>query len=107
MYSVRVRVNPDHVLGLLLERGQFNIARKYASIVKSTTSQVTIKEVGILTATLVITDHCYEFRRSSIYWEYEHARLNFWHQCNLDFHEAGVEPEAAADFFHVSTFEIK
>lgn len=46
LYSVRVRVDTDYVLGLLLERGQFNIARKYASIVDSTTSQITIKEVS-------------------------------------------------------------
>lgn len=38
-------MDTDYVLGLLLERGQFNIARKYASIVNSTTSQVTLKEV--------------------------------------------------------------
>lgn len=40
-------MDTDFVLGLLLERGQFSIARKYASIVKSSTSQVTIKEVCI------------------------------------------------------------
>ena len=41
-------MDTDYVLGLLLERGQFDIARKYASIVKSTASQVTIKEVSII-----------------------------------------------------------
>ena len=46
VYSVCVRVDTEYVLGLLLEKGQFDIARKYASIVKSTASQVTIKEVG-------------------------------------------------------------
>ena len=48
VYSVRVRVNTDHVLGLLLEKEQFNIARKYAELVNSTSSQITIKEVCIV-----------------------------------------------------------
>lgn len=52
IYSVRVRVDTDYVLGLLLQRGQFNIARKYASIVQSSTSQVTVKEVCAYTHTL-------------------------------------------------------
>lgn len=43
--------------------------------------------------------------RQSSYWEYEQARLNFWHQCNSDFHKAGVEPESAADFFQVMLFK--
>ena len=46
VYSVRVRVNSDHVLSVLLERGQFDVARKYAAIVGSTASEVTIKEVS-------------------------------------------------------------
>ena len=46
IYSVRVRVDTDYVLGLLLEKGQFDIAKKYAGIVESTASQVTIKEVS-------------------------------------------------------------
>ena len=33
------------MLGLLLEKEQFNIARKYAELVNSTSSQITIKEV--------------------------------------------------------------
>ena len=45
VYSVHVRVNTDHVLGLLLEKEQFNIARKYAELVNSTKSQISIKEV--------------------------------------------------------------
>lgn len=44
--------------------------------------------------------------RKSSYWEYEQARLNFWHQCNSDFHKAGVEPEAAADFFQVDLGKV-
>ena len=41
-------MDTDYVLELLLERGQFDIARKYASIVmKSTASQVTVKEVRL------------------------------------------------------------
>ena len=43
---MRVRVNSDHVLSVLLERGQFDVARKYAAIVGSTASEVTIKEVS-------------------------------------------------------------
>lgn len=38
-------MNTDHVLGLLLEKEQFNIARKYAELVNSTSSQISIKEV--------------------------------------------------------------
>ena len=48
VYSVRVRVNIDHALGLLLEKEQFNITRKYAELVNSTKSQISIKEVGTL-----------------------------------------------------------
>ena len=33
-------------MGLLLEKGQFVIAKKYAIIVKSTASQITIKEAS-------------------------------------------------------------
>lgn len=43
---MRVRVDTDYVLGLLLEKEQFDLARKYAGIVGSTASEVTIKEVG-------------------------------------------------------------
>ena len=39
-------MDTDYVLGLLLEKGQFDIAKKYAGIVESTASQVTIKEVS-------------------------------------------------------------
>ena len=42
---MHVRVNTDHILGLLPEKKQFNIARKYAELVNSTSSQITIKEV--------------------------------------------------------------
>ena len=45
VYSIHVRVNTDHVLSLLLEKEQFNIARKYAELVNSTKSQISIKEV--------------------------------------------------------------
>lgn len=45
VYSVRVRVDSDKVLSMLLEKAQFDIARKYASIVGSTASEVTVKEV--------------------------------------------------------------
>ena len=45
---MRVRVNTDHVLGLLLEKEQFNIARKYADLVNSTSSQISIKEVCLI-----------------------------------------------------------
>ena len=47
MYNVHVRVNPDHVLGLLLEKEQFIIARKYAELVQYASCQFSIKEVCI------------------------------------------------------------
>ena len=47
VYSVRVRVDSDRVLAMLLEKAQFGIARKYAGIVGSTASEITVKEVGI------------------------------------------------------------
>lgn len=43
---MRVRVDSDRVLGMLLEKAQFSIARSYASIVESTASEVTVKEVS-------------------------------------------------------------
>ena len=47
VYSVRVRVDSDRVLAMLLEKAQFGIARKYAGIVGSTASEITVKEVGM------------------------------------------------------------
>jgi hypothetical protein len=59
-------VDTDYVLGLLLERGQFNIARKYASIVNSTTSQVTLKEVKYDNRVNVLSISCMHIRLSLI-----------------------------------------
>ena len=42
---MRVRVDSDQVLSMLMEKAQFNVARRYASIVGSTASEVTVKEV--------------------------------------------------------------
>ena len=53
VYSVRVRVDSDLVLRLLLGKGQFDVARKYASIVGSTASEVTIKEVCLFVCLFV------------------------------------------------------
>ena len=44
---MRVRVDSDRVLEMLLEQAQFSIARSYASIVGSTANEVTVKEVSI------------------------------------------------------------
>ena len=41
-------MDSDRVLGMLLEKAQFSIARSYASIVESTASEVTVKEVSSL-----------------------------------------------------------
>ena len=41
-------MDSDRVLGMLLEKAQFSIARSYASIVGSTASEVTVKEVSCL-----------------------------------------------------------
>ena len=46
VYSVRVRVDSDRVLSMLLEKAQFDVARSYATIVGSTTNEVTVKEVS-------------------------------------------------------------
>ena len=54
VYSVRVRVDSDRVLGMLLEKAQFSIARSYANIVESTACEVTVKEVGILSQLVCI-----------------------------------------------------
>ena len=43
---MRVRVDSDRVLGMLIEKAQFSIARRYASLVGSTASEVTVKEVN-------------------------------------------------------------
>ena len=42
---MRVRVDSDQVLSMLMEKAQFSVARSYASIVGSTASEVTVKEV--------------------------------------------------------------
>ena len=49
--SVRVRVDSDRVLGMLLEKAQFDVARSYANIVGSTANEVTVKEVSSVMAT--------------------------------------------------------
>ncbi len=46
VYSVEVKVHTEQVLSQLLRKEQFAVARKYASIVNSTVSQVTVKEVS-------------------------------------------------------------
>ena len=38
----------------------------------------------------------------SSYWQYEQARLNFWHSCNASFNREKVDSELAAEFFEVS-----
>lgn len=35
------------------------------------------------------------------YWQYEQARLNFWHSCNASFTTEKVDSELAAEFFEV------
>ena len=37
----------------------------------------------------------------SSYWRYEQARLNFWYQCDSNFHNAEVDAELASEFFEV------
>ena len=37
----------------------------------------------------------------SSYWQYEQARLDFWHQCNSSFEAEKVDPVSAAEFFEV------
>ena len=53
VYCVRVRVDSDRVLGMLLEKAQFDVARSYAAIVGSTANEVTVKEVSLI---LIYTD---------------------------------------------------
>ncbi len=48
VYSVKVVVHTEQVLAQLLQREEFTVARKYASIVNSTVSQVTVKEVSVV-----------------------------------------------------------
>ncbi|XP_064396251.1 uncharacterized protein LOC135343193 isoform X2 [Halichondria panicea] len=45
VYSVEVEVHAEYVLSQLLQKEQFNIARKYANIVNSTASKVTVRKV--------------------------------------------------------------
>ena len=45
---MRVRVDSDRVLGMLLEKAQFDVARSYAAIVGSTANEVTVKEVSLI-----------------------------------------------------------
>ena len=69
VYSVRVRVNTDHVLGLLLERGQFDVAREYASVAKSPVSEVTLKEVCLYELVMRIKwpgESIYAVKKSSV-----------------------------------------
>ena len=43
---MRVRVDSDRVLSMLLDKAQFDVARSYATIVGSTANEVTVKEVS-------------------------------------------------------------
>ena len=54
---MRVRVDSDRVLGMLLEKAQFSIARSYASIVESTASEVTVKEVSFFNSVGLCSRH--------------------------------------------------
>jgi spatacsin len=89
VYSVRVRVDSDRVLSMLLDKAQFDVARSYATIVGSTANEVTVKEA----------EHNLRKLSESSYWQYEQARLNFWHSCNTSFNKEKVDPELAAEFF--------
>ncbi len=43
-YSVKVEIHAEYVLSQLLQKEQFSIARKYANIVNSTASKVTVRK---------------------------------------------------------------
>ena len=46
LYSVKVRVDSEHVIDTLLERKEFTVARLYAKIVGAPQDQISVKEVG-------------------------------------------------------------
>ena len=46
LYSVKVRVDSEHVIDTLLERKEFTVARQYAKIVGAPQDQISVKEVG-------------------------------------------------------------
>lgn len=48
MYLVRVTVETDHIVTVLVEKGQYDAARKYAEIAGLPVSEVTLKEVCML-----------------------------------------------------------
>lgn len=45
LYSVKVRVDSEHVIDTLLERKEFTVARQYAKIVEAPQDQISVKEV--------------------------------------------------------------
>ncbi|XP_064396222.1 spatacsin-like isoform X6 [Halichondria panicea] len=89
VYTVEVEVHAEYVLSQLLQKEQFSIARKYANIVNSTASKVTVKKA----------EHNLRKLVKSSYWRYLSARLSFWSQCDTNFQNEDVDPLLAADFF--------
>ncbi len=47
LHTVKVEVHAEYVLSQLLQKELFSIARKYANIVNSTASKVTVKKVSV------------------------------------------------------------
>eukprot|EP00731_Ephydatia_muelleri_P024068 Em0016g339a len=89
VYAVRVRVESEQVLALLLNKGKFVVAREFASLVGLTSGEITLREA----------EHNLNEVLKSSYWLYEQARLNFWHLWNKRFQHEKVEPHLAAEFF--------
>ena len=48
MYIISVAVETDHIVGVLVEKGQYTAAREYAFIAGLPVSEVTLKEVVFL-----------------------------------------------------------
>ena len=47
-------MDSDRVLGMLLEKAQFDVARRYASLVGSPANEVTVKEVSFTFTKLLL-----------------------------------------------------
>ena len=56
MYVISVAVEIDHIVGVLVEKGQYAAAREYAEIAGLPVSEVTLKEVAHLP--LILSPYC-------------------------------------------------
>ena len=110
MYVISVAVETDHIVGVLVEKGQYTAAREYAFIAGLPVSEVTLKEVVYLWNCLYCchvlplqVENKYSKYLNTSYWQYQPARISFWLKSNQELMDDNVDPLAAAEFFEVKS----